>query len=109
EYPHSFDELLRDSRIPGLARHLRKVFVDPMTGKTDWGMIKIGGRIVGVYSHSRQKPIKQGNFEPDQSQFEGATTYSDWVFTYPADLLLKPSNFALPEQIPEKVSSSLGA
>jgi hypothetical protein len=88
-YPASLDELLQDPRLPGVRRHLRKIFVDPMTGKAQWGLVTVGGRIVGVHSLSQDKPIKQDGFEPDDMTFRGKTRYSEWTFTYPANLMVQ--------------------
>ena len=63
EYPASLDDLLRDDRVSSVRRHLRKLYVDPMTGKTDWGTVRVAGRIVGVHSLSEKRPIKQDGFE----------------------------------------------
>lgn len=87
-YPVTLDELLQDTRSPGARRYLRKRFVDPMTGKAEWGLVIIGGRIVGVHSLSEQEPIKVDNFEPADAAFRGKKKYYEWVFTYPADLML---------------------
>ncbi|MFC5473798.1 type II secretion system protein [Paraherbaspirillum soli] len=89
EYPASLEDLLRDNRSPGLKRHLRQVFVDPMTGSAEWGLVRVAGRIVGVHSLSAKMPIKQDHFEADDMSFRGKEKYSDWVFTYPSDLLLR--------------------
>lgn len=86
QYPASLEELLQDPRSAGIQRHLRQVFVDPMTGKAEWGLLKIAGRIVGVHSLSDKLPIKQDGFEADDAGFRGSERYSDWVFSYPADL-----------------------
>jgi len=94
EYPAELDDLLRDKRSPGLRRYLRKVFVDPMTGRPEWGLMRVGGRIVGVYSLSQRQPIKQDHFDADDMAFRGKQKYSDWVFTYPADLLLRADGAA---------------
>lgn len=84
-YPGSLEDLLRDGRVPGIKRHLRKIFVDPMTGKAEWGLIKVGGRIVGVHSLSAKKPLKQGGFADDMN-FSGANAYAEWRFVHaPAD------------------------
>ena len=88
QYPTTLDALLKDDRFPGIKRHLRKVFTDPMTGQAEWGLVQQNGKITGVHSLSEQEPIKIGGFEPDDSSFEGAKKYSEWKFTYPADLLL---------------------
>jgi type II secretory pathway pseudopilin PulG len=80
--PPSLKELLRDPRTPGLRRHLRKMFVDPMTGGTEWGIVWLGDHVgvLGVYSLSQAKPLKVGNFEPRFNGFENKQHFSDWKF-----------------------------
>lgn len=80
QYPATLDALLLDDRSPGVTRHLRKVFVDPMTGKVEWGLVHIGGRIVGVHSLSEKVPIKQDGFDPEESSFRHRRRISEWVF-----------------------------
>ena len=84
QLPRSLDDLIRDPRVPGIKRHLRKVFVDPMTGTADWGLVltRDGNAIVGVYSRSQDAPLKTGNFPADDQDFEGASKYSEWTFLY---------------------------
>lgn len=82
EFPMSLDDLLRDQRVPGVRRHLRKIFVDPMTGKAEWGLVRFDGRIIGVHSLSRKKPIKQDGFEPANADLAKKQAYTDWVFSY---------------------------
>ena len=89
QYPTSLEDLLKDPRSPTPRRHLRKIFVDPMTGKAEWGLFKVGSRVAGVYSLSEKVPIKQGAFEADDAVFTAKQKYSEWVFTYPADLVLR--------------------
>jgi hypothetical protein len=89
EYPTTLEDLLQDNRVPGIRRHLRKIFVDPMTGKTEWGLIRLGGRIVGVHSLSEKTPIKQDGFETEEMSLRGKQKYAEWVFVYPPDLLLQ--------------------
>jgi type II secretory pathway pseudopilin PulG len=79
-YPASLDDLLLDKRYPGIKRHLRKRYDDPITGSAEWGMIKQQGRIIGIYSLSRDKPIKQAGFASDDRGFKGAASYRKWVF-----------------------------
>ncbi len=87
EYPASLEDLLHDKRMSGGRRHLRRIFVDPMTGKPEWGLVRMAGRIVGVYSLSEKQPIKQANFEAEDAAFAGKQKYSEWIFTYPSDLM----------------------
>ena len=87
EYPSSLDDLLRDGRVPGVRRHLRQVFFDPHTGKAEWALVKVAGRVVGVHSLSDKVPIKQDGFDAEEASFKGKQSYAEWVFTYPADLM----------------------
>lgn len=80
EFPASLDDLLLDPRTGGTRRHLRKVFVDPMTGRAEWGLVRQEGRIVGVHSLSDRAPIKQDGFEPEDSGLRGRQHLSEWVF-----------------------------
>jgi hypothetical protein len=86
QYPLKLEDLLKDPRFPNPQRYLRHVYVDPMTGKAEWGMLMQQGRIVGIYSMSEKKPIKQGNFDVGEVSFADKESYSDWEFTYPISL-----------------------
>lgn len=104
QYPDTLQTLLRDPDYPGVKRYLRRVYVDPITGKADWGLIRVGGRIVGVHSLSTAAPIQVDNFEPAEAGFKDKQQYAQWSFTYPANLVvpdddspirgLQPSNMA---------------
>lgn len=87
-YPQSLDQLLLDSRHNKARRYLRKIYIDPMTGKLDWGLFLVAGRIAGVYSLSSASPLKKDGFAFSESSFKGKERYSDWVFTYPVDLVI---------------------
>lgn len=89
EYPSRLEELLQDPRFPGVRRHLRRIYTDPMTGKAEWGLVVVGGRIVGIHSLADRVTFKRANFEPADRSFEGRTSVRDWVFTDPPDLLLR--------------------
>lgn len=80
--PMSLQELLRDSRFPNPRRHLRKIFVDPVSGKAEWGLVRAGdgGRILGVYSLSQAAPLKLANFDKRFPGFENRERISDWKF-----------------------------
>jgi len=79
--PRTLQELLRDPRLPGRVRHLRRIYADPLTGKDDWGIERDPtGRILAIFSLARGKPIKRGDFEPRFSTFAGQKTYQGWKF-----------------------------
>lgn len=83
QYPTRLDDLLRDPRRVGIARYLRKIYHDPITGDRKWGLIKDArGEILGVHSLSQAHPIKQSNFPLMDKQFEGKDKYSEWTFIY---------------------------
>ena len=114
--PPTLQELLKDPRTPALRRHLRKIFVDPVTGGTEWGIVYIGDKagVLGVYSLSQARPLKIGNFDARFSGFENKLHLSDWKFTAglppvapppvgsvpPASPLLPPQTGAPPALVP---------
>jgi hypothetical protein len=82
-YPQKLEDLLKDARYPVAKRYLRRIYVDPMTAKAQWGVVEApGGGIMGVYSRSTTEPVKSGAFAVADRAFTGATHYSDWQFSY---------------------------
>jgi type II secretory pathway pseudopilin PulG len=82
-FPAKLDDLLQDNRYPGVKRHLRKLYRDPMTGAAEWGLIQApGGGVQGVYSLSDAKPIKTSAFDYEDRALEGATSYQGWRFVH---------------------------
>jgi type II secretory pathway pseudopilin PulG len=82
--PQTLEELLKDPRSPGIRRHLRQIYADPLTGKAEWGLVKDqSGWIVGVYSLADGVPIKQEGFDVRQAGFAQAQSYRQWVFGLP--------------------------
>jgi type II secretory pathway pseudopilin PulG len=82
QQPPTLAALLRDPRTPQLRRHLRKLFVDPITGRAEWGLLYQPGSngIIGVHSLSQAAPLKVGNFEARFAGFDGKTHFSEWHF-----------------------------
>jgi len=78
--PLRLEDLVEDKRFPVPRRHLRQIYPDPMTGKQDWELIRLGERIVGVHSRSTERPLKKGNFPPGAGDFSSAGSYADWRF-----------------------------
>ncbi|MCB1985305.1 MAG: hypothetical protein H6936_07950 [Burkholderiales bacterium] len=110
QYPESLEQLLEDKRGPVPIKHLRKIFIDPMTLTDDWGLVEeedipqqqaqgqnntpgnsstIGSSlsntrkgIIGVYSLSNKKPVKKDNFPEHFAKFSEAKTYQEWKFVH---------------------------
>lgn len=82
-YPRELQDLIKDPRVPGVRRYLRKIYRDPITGDPEWGLLRTNGTdgfITGVYSLSEAAPIKQAEFSLADADFEKKSKYSEWVF-----------------------------
>ena len=95
QYPESLEDLLQDDRSSTPKRHLRKIFLDPMTNSYEWGLVREpvpeettgatfmdSDGIIGVYSRSEKVPIKEKNFPDEYADFSKADSYQDWQFTF---------------------------
>jgi type II secretory pathway pseudopilin PulG len=79
--PRNLEDLLRDSRFPGVRRHLRQLYADPLTGSAEWGLVRDReGYIIGLHSLARGRPIKRSGFAPRLSHLEEAEDYASWYF-----------------------------
>ena len=83
ELPQRLEDLLEDKRGPALRRHLRRVYADPLTGRAEWGLVTVQGRIMGVYSLAPGVPVIRGGFSEAEQAFARATRYADWRFMAP--------------------------
>jgi type II secretory pathway pseudopilin PulG len=82
-FPRDLGELLEDRRWPVTQRPLRRIYLDPMTGKPEWGLVAApDGGILGVYSLSELVPLKRSGFRPPYEDFASAASYRDWRFVY---------------------------
>lgn len=82
-YPEKLEDLLTDERYSTPQHYLRKLYRDPITNRTQWGLvIAQGGGIMGIHSLSDEQPLKVAGFGYADSSFEGAGKYSQWVFFY---------------------------
>lgn len=87
-YPIRLEDLVRDTRAIQVQRHLRQLYPDPMTGGSQWGLIRLpDGGIVGVHSTSEREPLRR-SFSGAQAQLSGAMSYRDWRFIAPSALAL---------------------
>ncbi len=82
--PEQLSDLVRDPRSASIRRHIRKLYPDPITGKSEWGLVRNDvGRIVGIHSLSSATPLKTNDFDAAHAHFEEADTYGGWVFGFP--------------------------
>jgi type II secretory pathway pseudopilin PulG len=69
--PARLENLLEDTRSGVMKRHLRQVWLDPITGSAQWGLVRDQRGILGVYSTSNMRPIRAP---------KDIKTYQDWRF-----------------------------
>lgn len=103
--PVSLSDLLEDRRFPTPRTHLRRLWPDPMTGRADWGVVLVNGRIVGVHSRDPREPIRTA-FRQRDAELAGLAAYDQWVFraierAAPA-VPPAPANAAGPEEPPRR-------
>jgi type II secretory pathway pseudopilin PulG len=97
QYPAKLDDLLKDPRSLASKKHIRQLYVDPVTDG-DWELVKDKtGRIIGVRSSSDREPFQQDGFPLGYEDFAGAASYSSWDFSYqptqkPLATKVKPGN-----------------
>jgi type II secretory pathway pseudopilin PulG len=85
QYPLALEDLVKDPRFPNVKRHLRRIYIDPLTGKTEWGLVKLGDAVIGVYSIASGTPLKTANLGEEVSTTESVNSYADWKFVYRAE------------------------
>lgn len=78
--PARLEDLVKDPRFVTPRRHLRKLYADPMSPDTAWGVLKQGNAVVGVFSQSPGAPFRQTGFTEAQKGFDNAQRYADWHF-----------------------------
>lgn len=59
QYPERLEDLLRDPRVPGVRRHLRRLYVDPVSGQPWRTVAAPQGGIMAVHSSSEERPFKE--------------------------------------------------
>jgi type II secretory pathway pseudopilin PulG len=82
-YPKRLEDLVEDRRFLSVQRHLRRIYIDPLTGNTQWGIVASpDGSIAGIHSLASAIPLRQGNFSIQQSRLAGARSYGEWRFVF---------------------------
>jgi type II secretory pathway pseudopilin PulG len=82
QYPAKLEDLIKDPRSLARKKHIRQLYIDPVTDG-DWELIKDkSGRITGVRSSSALEPFQQDNFPLEYEEFAGSTSYAAWEFNY---------------------------
>jgi type II secretory pathway pseudopilin PulG len=79
--PREVAELLRDPRYPGVRRHLRRIYPDPLTGQAEWGIVRFpDGRISGMHSLSKTPTLRHTGFPAGLEGLEKTESHDAWIF-----------------------------
>lgn len=82
-WPSQLEDLLEDRRLVSITRHIREIYPDPITRRTDWDLIRsTDGGIAGVRSRSTASPMRTSALELDNITLPAASRYADWAFVY---------------------------
>jgi type II secretory pathway pseudopilin PulG len=113
QFPAKLEELLKDPRYPGIKRHLRRIYPDPISGQP-WAVVTAPGfgGIMGVHSVSGKAPLKVANFELAFVSLEGRRKYSEWVFGFApatAPVPKSPGTPAPPGALPSTTTAPFNA
>ena len=79
--PGALTDLLRDDRGGTVRRHLRRLYMDPITASDAWGIVQAeDGTVLAVHSRSALHPLPADGSSPRFHRFAGTTRYSEWQF-----------------------------
>lgn len=82
-YPRKLDDLLQDDRFVTTRRHLRQLYLDPITNTSDWGIVQSPqGGIAGVYSSSDAEPLVARELMIAGQRIPSGLRYSDIKFVF---------------------------
>jgi type II secretory pathway pseudopilin PulG len=80
-FPRRLEDLLGDDKAVPQKRYLRRIYVDPIARRTEWGVVTLpDGQIIGVHSLSDREPLKHKGFPEKYAAFSDKKRYSEWVF-----------------------------
>lgn len=63
-YPLKLENLILDTRMVSIKRHIRALQKDPITGSIAWGLIRNRqGEIIGIHSLSKKQPVRLAHLD----------------------------------------------
>ncbi len=81
QLPRRLEDLLEDRRSGELQRHLKRIWPDPITGRSEWGLVREGDGITGVHSLSTARTLNAP---------EGVQRYEQWTFVLGQPQTMRP-------------------
>lgn len=90
EYPPNLYVLLSDNRFPIPRKHIRRLYIDPVTQREGWGIIEApSGGVMGIYSLSDKPPFKTAGFRQHLRHLNNKKYYGEWYFAYIPEAIIK--------------------
>lgn len=74
QFPETLEELIEDKRAAATKRHLRKIYIDPVTNTTEWGIVEESPP--GTNAASGNSPAASQNSTPGNSAVPGSNQAS---------------------------------
>lgn len=108
QFPRKLEDLVDDRRGLKPEHWLRHLYPDPMTGSTDWELIKApDGGVMGVASRGQGMPMKRANFSDRyEKDFKDKECYCEWKFVFkPARHRRRALNNAVKSARPDQLSA----
>lgn len=81
--PARIGDLLMDDRSSFRVRHLRRAYVDPLTGDAFVVLFDAERRVRGITSGDARPPLQRTGFPEEIEEFALARTYGEWRFLGP--------------------------
>lgn len=110
--PTKLDDLIKDSRFVSVKRHLRQLYVDPITQEAWQLVLNENQQIIGVVSASQEPILQAAKIAQMLPNAEGTTNYAEFKFIFePKASATKQSDEvqnADLENFPQMESSDLG-
>ncbi len=93
QYPESLKDLLEDKRGPVPVRHLRKMYIDPMTLTDEWGVVKEDHAAQQVQQQNSGQNSASGNTSATGSSVASMREVIVGVYSMSSQPPLKKENF----------------
>ena len=100
--PTKLDDLIKDSRFVSVKRHLRQLYIDPMTQDTWQLLLNDNQQIIGVVSASAEPILQSAKIAQLLPSAENIATYADLKFMFEA----KANPAAPTEDVPSENAPS---
>ena len=110
--PTKLDDLVKDSRFVSVKRHLRQLYIDPITQASWQLLLNDNQQIIGVVSASKEPILQSAKIAQMLPNAENVATYAELKFVFepkanPAEQTEETPN-SDPESLPQMETNDVG-